>query len=518
MAFEITSPNTGASISAQATASQLYQKTLEVYEQTSDFWQQFEGTGRDALIRVNSDVSKGAGQTINIRSLAGFYYEPTEGDSLFEANTDFENFVMQDYQLKVDYIRWATRMTERSEEFMGLRGELKAGIPREAGKWLGRMKSERMFMTMRERCGSDNQIVAGGKVVAPKTHTSTLLSADTLSYDEIIAACTRLKSLGGEPAVVKTQDKNTVKGFVVVGCTDALFSLETDSTWVSNLRSGGQRGAGNLLFSGGYTDVRGNVVVEYNPTDHDGRGAIGSPLNPKAYAGNTFNVTASGTTGVSPGGGGTSDNTIYGGGSLAAGGTLAQTTATAAEAAKRLYFKWFDGFNYQLSVGDTLGADAGPWYALCINPPTGTEANKVAFIRYTTNDGKTLTCTGGATKGDDGIGGLGTIGIDASSGTKWFDVPCTEDGVPFADTLFLAKGAAVRGYGKHRNKRGEDSREDGFINDVFIRSVFGQSLREDAAGKKPGVVRLRHAINYPGLTLPSITAYGTSVLTASAAS
>jgi len=126
MAFEITSPNTGTTLNAQATASQLYQKTLDVYEQTTDFWQQFEGTGRDALIRTNTDVSKGAGQTINIRSLAGFYYEPTEGDALFEESADFENFVMQDYQLKVDYLRWATRMTERSEEFMGLRGELKA--------------------------------------------------------------------------------------------------------------------------------------------------------------------------------------------------------------------------------------------------------------------------------------------------------------------------------------------------------------------------------------------------------
>lgn len=516
MAFEITSPNTGTTLSAQATASQLYQKTLDVYEQTTDFWQQFEGTGRDALIRTNTDVSKGAGQTINIRSLAGFYYEPTEGDELFEESADFENFVMQDYQLKVDYIRWATRMTERSEEFMGLRGELKAGIPREAGKWLGRIKSERMFMTMRERASSDNQINANGAVIAPKTHTSTLLTADTLTYDEIIASCTRLKSLGGEPATVKTQGKNSIKGFVVVGCTDALFSLETDTTYQSNLRTGGVRGNGNLLFSGGYTDVRGNIICEYNPIDHDGMGAVGSPLNPKAFAGKATRVTASGCDDIIADAD-TAANTIYGGGN---------DSASTNNPTKRLYFKWFPGYNYQLSVGDTVGADAGPWYALAINPPNSTNANKVIFFRYTTNDGNKLTCTGAATKGDDGIGGTGAVGIDASASSKWYDfvgedidvgatiIPCTEDGVPYADTLFLSKAAAIRGYGKHRNKRGEDSREDGFINDLFIRSVFGQSLREDAAGKKPGVVRLRHAISYPGLSLPTITAYGTATDTA----
>ena len=89
-------------------------------------------------------------------------------------------------------------------------------------------------------------------------------------------------------------------------------------------------------------------------------------------------------------------------------------------------------------------------------------------------------------------------------------VPCTPEGVPYADTLFLAKGAAVRGYGKHRNKRGTDSHEDGFVTDLYIRSVFGQAVREDAAGRKPGVLRLRHAIRYAGL--PHFNVDATSVV------
>ena len=84
-------------------------------------------------------------------------------------------------------------------------------------------------------------------------------------------------------------------------------------------------------------------------------------------------------------------------------------------------------------------------------------------------------------------------------------LPCTSKGVPIAYSLFLAKGAAVRGYGKHRNKRGVQSHEDGFIQDLYIRSVFGQAVREDASGRKPGVIRLTHAVKYPGLALPSVT-------------
>ena len=476
-------------LEAQVTdgASKLYQKTLEVYEQTSDWFQQFEG-GRDALIRTNTDVSKGAGQRVTIRSLAGFYGEPKEGDSLFEETADFEEFVMNDYQLNVDYIRWATRMTERSEEFMGLRGELTSGLPREAGQWLGRIKTERMMMELRERCSSENQIVAAGKVVSVgASATSTLSTNDVLDYNEVIAAATRLKTLGGEPAVVKTQGKNRIKGYVVAATTDSLFSLETDTTYASNLRTGGSRGNGNLLFTGGWADIRGNIICEVPSLDHDGRGPIGSPLAPKALIGEAVTLTASG-------------------GVLKFGGSAAGAADTSA-----LYTKWFPGHDYKFSEGDVGTATSSDHWVLIINPPTGTDANKWCVGRYAAgNDGNRITLEAATYTGVAAINGVDpTQAPWAGNMTNQIQVgatvlPCTDDGVPFADTLFLAKGAAVRGYGKHRNKRGVVTHEDGFVQDIFVRSVFGQSIRQDAAGRKPGVVRLRHAIKYAGLNMPTI--------------
>lgn len=485
--------STGLEAQVAGGASQLYQKTLEVYEQSTDFFQQLEGTGRDALIKVNTDVSKGAGQKVTIRSLAGFYQEPKEGDEEFSAAADFETFVMNDYSLQVDYIRWATRMTERSEEFMGLRGELKAGVPREAGKWLGRIKSERMFMALRERASSENKIVVGQKIAA--TASSTLASADTLSYDEIIAATTKLKSLGGEPASIGTQGKNKVKGYAVISGTDSLFSLETDATYQNNLRTGGLRGTGNLLFTGGYSDVRGNIIMDYNAIDHDGVGAIGSPLNPKASLGENKTLTVNSSN--------VCTDIIKG------GGTHPIDTTT-------LWFKYFPGFQYDHGNGDTDSADAGPHYLLIINPNDGSaDANKIAFCKYTSgNNGNQITLTNAANVSSSDDTALDGVDSDAApwSGNMTLTLkqgatilPCTSKGVPIAFTLFLAKGAAVRGYGKHRNKRGVQTHEDGFIQDLYIRSVFGQAVREDASGRKPGVIRLAHAVKYPGLALPSVS-------------
>ena len=154
---------------------------------------------------------------------------------------------------------------------------------------------------------------------------------------------------------------------------------------------------------------------------------------------------------------------------------------------------------------------------MIINPNDGSaDANKIGFAKYTTgNDGNKITLSAHAPvssgSGDANLDGVdedvapwtGNMTLNLKKGATV--LPCTSKGVPFAYTLFLSKGAAVRGYGKHRNKRGVQSHEDGFIQDLYIRSVFGQAVREDASGRKPGVIRLTHAVKYPGLSLPNVS-------------
>ena len=163
---------------------ELWRKGVEVFEQTTDFFAPMEG-GSDAIIETITDTAKGRGQKITFTQMAGLYNEPKHGDELFNDENDFESIKIHTYTLSVDYLRHGVRYTERAEEFMGMRGEIAVGIPEQLGKWMGRQKSEKMFMSFLHHGGAENQIFAGNKA-----NTSALVSADVLDWDTIVAGST----------------------------------------------------------------------------------------------------------------------------------------------------------------------------------------------------------------------------------------------------------------------------------------------------------------------------------------
>jgi hypothetical protein len=55
-----------------------------------------------------------------------------------------------------------------------------------------------------------------------------------------------------------------------------------------------------------------------------------------------------------------------------------------------------------------------------------------------------------------------------------------------------------------RNHRSQQPWEGDFQTRKFITSVFGQALRMNVNGVFPGFVRLRHALAYPELGIPTI--------------
>lgn len=488
MALTNQSPNTGTSLAAQApdAVAKLWQRGVDIYEQTSDFFQQMEG-GSDSVIHTVTDTSKGQGQKITFKTMAGFYDEPHLGEQLFEEQDDFQEILLNTHDLEVDFLRHAVRITDRMEEFLGMRGEIKSNLPVELGKWLGRIKSERLFMMFLHKLNAENTVIAGGK------STDTLVTADTLDYDEIVALGVQLGRMGGQPANV---GKNSpLFRNCVVATTDALYSLELDTNYKQVLREAGVRGDGNYIFNGGYTDVRGHIIKQYNPIDHDGRGAVGSVLNPKAFLGTA--ITA-----------GTATFDIKGGGNT-----------TAAGKTKIKYFKYFGGYAYPFLPNDTLSPANETRYLLIVNPPNAeTDPNKIGMYSYTTgNDGHKITITkrlGSAAAGDR-VTTLGTVqwntGVWASKHTDVHPVgslivPCNAAGVPFGHSLMLVRGAAYRGYGKYRNLRSEETHEGGFVKDLFVTSVFGQAPRKNADGRCPGAIVLRHALQYAGVPIPTVTA------------
>lgn len=483
---------------------ELWRKGVEVYEQTTDFFAPMEG-GSDAIIETINDTSKGRGQKITFTQMAGLYNEPKHGDELFNNENDFESIKLHTSQLSVDYLRHGVRYTERSEEFMGMRGEITVGIPRELGKWMGRQKSEKLFMMFLHKGGAENKIFAGDKA-----SINALRSADTLDWDTIIAAQTQLSRLNGMPAKVATdKNGNAIHRYVTVATTDTLFSLEQDGDFKTALQEAGPNGYDNVLFTGGYTDIRGNIIKKYNPIDHDGYGAIGSPLNPVAKLGNST------SDGFDTG------DVIKGGGSTVAGALT-----------DKAYFKYFPRYAFKFLATETLAASGGNYgfypdtnfYVAVVNHANATtDPGKIGYYLCTANNGNTLTVLNGnagryieASKSDPNWSALHAAlapagGLVANSGSTVNHTAgqasiylINNVGVPIGHTLFLGKNAARRGYGQHRNTRTADEHEGGFVKDVFVTSVFGQEPSEDAAGRKPGYLVITHAMQYAGVPFRTI--------------
>ena len=497
MAYEIAAPITGTTLATMApnAVRELWQDGIDTFEQSNDFFSEMEG-GPDALIWEKTDLSKGRGQKITFSVGSGFYDEPHIGESVFETQADYEEFLISSHELFVDWVRHGVKVSERSEEVMGMRGEIESGFNIQQGAWMGRLKSEQLFMMYREQLPSENIVFAGAKTV------DTLTSADVLDWDEIISLGVQMKGKGGQPATVGTmKNGQPVQRNTVIATTDALFSLDLDTNYKQVLRETKVEAFAQLLFNGGYAAPKGHIIAEYTPIDHDGEGAIGSPLNPQARLG--VAITA-----------GTAAFAIQGGGN-----------ATSAAKTKKKYFKYFPNFAY-LFIGNTdataggattLAQDAATHYCLVINPPNAaTDPNKIGMYAYTTgNNGNQITITSrlGATGGGVRNPVVGTVswntGVWADKHTDVHPIgalvlPCGANGQVFGDTLMLGKRNAYRGYGKHRNKRAQDDKEGGFLMERYILSVFGQALRKDRLGRVPSAMRLRHAINYAGLPLPTI--------------
>lgn len=496
---DFTSPNTGTSLAAMDPNSvrKLWSKGAQAAEASTDFFQQMEGGSERSLIWTQTDLSKGVGQEMTFTTESGFYNEPKYGEELFEAAADFETVDISSYPLKVDFVRNSVRSSERMEEVMGMRGEIVSKFNVKLGEWLGRLKTEQVLATTMLKLNVENVLYANGKTL------DTLSSADTLAWDEVVTAGQAMKPLGGLPANISGANSDQpIWAQAVVATEAALLSLKTDSDYKTVLQNGDVRGRGNTIFKGGYASIDGHTILPYNPIDHDGVGAVGSFLNPKAFLGV---AVAAGTTAID----------IKGGGN-----------ATDAAKTAKLFFKYFPGHAYKFvdtgaySATDFPGSagvdfDTETKYFLICNT-SGADAGKFGMYSYTTgNNGNKITITGRLAAAASGIA-VTTLGAVTWSTGVWASkhtdahpigsliVPCNAKGVPFGDTLFLGQAFMLRGYGKHRAKRSQDVLNGGMITDRYITSVFGQSLRKDRKGRHPAIVRLRHAITYPGIAFPTV--------------
>lgn len=489
MAEDITPTTTGASLFAQAPDVQrkLWEKGFLVAEQSADYFQDFEGGSSTGIIWTKTDTSKGNGQKITFSTLSGFYNEPKRNDSRFDDPTDFETSDIGSFDLIVDFARNAWSSNERAEEFMGIRGELTSSVNVEMGKWLGRLKTEEMFGQIQLVLPEENHLYANGKTL------DTIVTADTLDWDNIVVAGQAMKPLGGEPANVASNGAGQeIWRNTVVATETALTSLKLDPSYKTLLGNADTRGDMNTIFRGGYQDVDGHIIKPYNPIDHDGIGAVGSFFNSHAFLGTA--ITAGTTTFAVTGGGNATDG---------------------AKTAK-LYFKYFPNYAYVFTGTGAITPATATRYLLIYNR-TGADAGKFGMYSYTTgNNGNTITIVNRLAAAASGAA-VTTLGNVTWNTGQWLNkhtdahpsgsliMLCNANGVPIGETAVMGRAAAYRGYGKYRGYRSEQTYEGGFIFQKFVTSVFGQTLRKDRKGRVPAVIRVTHALQYPGINFPDVT-------------
>lgn len=495
MAIDITPATTGTNLLSQDAASlrQKWHKGALLAEEEEDFFQQFEGNER-APIWVQKDLSKGDGAKMTFTTTSGYYGEGQYGEGLFEGPDDYEKDDIDSFELKVDYIRNAASRSKRADEIMGLMDELKSMVPVKLGKWLGRVKRDNIMGLCTLTLPQDNRIYAGGKTLA------TLGSADVLSWDDVVITGAAMKPLGGLPANVAANGSNPIWSQNFIPSETAALSLRLDPDYKAVLSSGDVRGRGNTLFKGGYPAIDGHTIIPHNALNHAGKGAVGSFLAPEAFLGLAISGTADAARTLSGGGSDNADDSLTGTG-------------------KPLWFKYFGGHDFQfvdtgvLDVSaSAIGDVAGPYYAIIYNT-SGANAGKWGFVKYTTgNDGNSIDITEFLTGQADGTYRKGTVGSvtwDAALNTEvWASgaliIPANAKGVPFGHTIAMGRAGIVRGYGSERAKRDIEMDNGNFIKRVFIMSIFGQALRRDRKNRVPAVALLTHALNRPGINLPTI--------------
>lgn len=489
MAYDITAATTGTTLSAGDSngVAKLYRRTVEINEQENDFWQEYEGMGEDTFIQTVTETSKGAGQKITIRNTTGFYMDGRMGDEQFDTNEMFEKSSTQSYDLEVDWLRNAHSMNARGEEYMGIRGELKSKVPQNLAAWMGREKGYRMDQLFLRRGDGRNYLYANGKLTL-----DLLRPADVLSVNQLITMKQELIRVGAAPGLVGKAGRNRIHKYMLIGTTDALTEMKKSTAYQTLLREAGEQNQYNPLFRGGYYDLDGQVIKERFVLDHDGPGPIGSSLNPRALLGT---AVAAGTAAF----------TIKGGGSTARA-ALKYTS----------YFRHFPNFPVEFMPNDTIAAGTASFYIAIINPLTAeTDPGKWGFYRCSANgwssDLNIITIDRRLGSADETVATtnirdnvVGNVTWDADVNTDVHPVGSlivltNSSACPIGYSIMLGQRAAFRGYGKYRNdmpmEYKEGSGENAFIMRRYIQSVFGQKLREDFLGRKPGFLVLGHAIN-----------------------
>ena len=471
-------------------------------EENSDFYQEWEGESENSLIQTQEDTAKGNGSFLNFRIESGFYAPPHFAGTYFNSTVDFEGLKMGDFGVQVRLVTHGTALDPETDEFLGMMGELAAGLPIKQGNWMGRLKAEQIDLVLRTQLPASNVFYINGKSI------DTLNSNDGLSFNQIMGMKETMSTQGGRPAAMETDDEgNEILNYSMIAPSQNLYSLEIDPNYNLATRTTRDEKAARTLWAGGFSRIRGVIVHDRRVIDHDGWGPIGSPLNPKAFLGNAISSSSSSTP-----------ITVLGGGNPLAASQPVD------------YFRYFINNPYQFMANSTLAPffvvaqDTATHYFMIVNPPNAAAPytpNGIGFYSYTTGfnavtntqgtAGASITTTAQLGPLNNGyqsttVGSLtwntGVFSTNLNGGNQIVDThpvgsmiyQCNAKGQKIGFAPFLGASGIFRAYGKERMRRGLTVLNGGNVRQLFINSTFGQVPRLDNLSRTPAAFGIWHSI------------------------
>lgn len=460
-----------------------------------DIFKGMEGKGEDSLIQTELTTKNGNGMKAIYPLVAEFGNSPKQGGDRFSNVEDFDDLEIGSDSVSCDYHRFATSSDDRSEEVLGMRGQLESKFNMLQGRQMGKWQCHHALMTILHKVNAEN-------VVNPKgvTDQDNILSTDTLDMENIRRLKAMMAPLGGMPWRQSTDaNGNEVRSYMLIATVNATFGLNSDPDYKESLRLGQTQGNSNPLWAGGFPRVDGNIIREWNPIDQPGAVKVGSPLNPHAFIGDAIAAAT------------TADDITFG------------RNAANADKTGKPYAADFPLYAFPFQKGDTLSwATVKGWrltaddtfFVVVVNPPSAAvDPDKWCLYEIDANNGNKLTMAKRLAAATSGVAytTLGNVTWDADVNTEVFaeGALCylaTSYGTPLGASPFLGAAGLRRAWGKYKMALAYNNTiEGGFIKEQFTMSVFGHAPRKDFSGRVPGISVLRHAISYEGWNHPAPT-------------
>ncbi len=431
-----------------------------------EWFSKFQG-GEDSMMPIieKQDLSRGDGDTINFTVGTGLAGDGVQGASTLIGNE--EKAKLRTYQVEIDWVRHATAADRRFRS-MSIAGR-KLAFTKMLSEWMALKKQNDGILKLIKQgafttSGRANNTLWAGDAKADNDLTIN----DQLHTGFFTDSRRKLIGLGAKPANISREEGYEVPKFILVATTDMLTNLNNDGAWINAQSLARPREGGadekNPLFTGCFSgkEFGGIVPFEFMQYDHDNaeNGAIGSPLQPRA-------LTRAAMT--------SSDSDLVVGGSSASGTSIK-------------WLKWFPGYDFLFTAGQSASADSNTYYAKIIDMPGTANAGKFEIISYTgsVNNGNKLTAvTRNVT------GSTNTTQIHAADSLV---VPCNAAGVAYGFCLVMGAWALLRAYGSNgkggsgRETLETDKQDYNFIQGAAIEANFGQAPAQRADGKFPNFV------------------------------